>query len=136
MTDSSPFICLPQLPNEEIHRLIEPGQTVLHPASGMFFHHGIGGELSVTLPPITAVCIADAAEVADHQITRDEAAVAHSVFFHGGGKLLASHDVQGGLVELSGEQVCMTFNGASGIVAVSAYRPPAGELSSDPSAPE
>jgi hypothetical protein len=136
ITTPPPFICLPDFPDEEIHRLVEPGQTVLHPASGLFVHVGIGGDLSVTVPPITAVRLADAAEVADHQVTRGEAAVTHSVCFHGGGTLHAAHDLQSGLVELSGERVCMTFNGATGIVSVSAYRPPASEPSADSSAPE
>jgi hypothetical protein len=112
MTTPPPLICLPSFPAEEIHLLIEPGQTVLHPASGLFVHVGLDGELSVTLPPITAVRIADAAE------------------------LQASHEVQAGSVELSGERMCVTFNGSTGIVSVSAGCPPASESSPDSPAPE
>jgi hypothetical protein len=132
MTTPPTFICLPSFPDEEFHLLIEPGQTVLHPASGLFVHVGLDGELSVTLPPITAVRIADASEVADHQVAGDEATIAHSARFHGEGTLHASHEVQSGSVELSGERVCMTFSGA----LVSAHRAPASQLPPDSPAPE
>jgi hypothetical protein len=136
MITPSTFICLPDFPDEELHRLIEPGQTVLHPASGVFLHVGIDGELSVTLPPISVVRIADVSEVADHQVTGDEAAVSHNVRFHGGAELQASHDSQSGWAELSGERVCVTFNGSTRIVSVSACCPPASKFSSDLLPPE
>jgi hypothetical protein len=123
MKKRSRLICVNGSPNEASFQQVEPGDTVLDRISGTFAHFDGPNDLSVTLPVITAVSIADLAEVADHQITRTADTVAHHVRFHGGGEVHIVYSLSGEVLELCGERL-ITSTSASGLVSVGAYRPP------------
>ena len=112
------FTCISGLPGEDSHRFVRTSETVLHAPSGTFIHNDLAGDLSLTLYAVKAVSIANLADVAEYRITRDAVAVTHWVHFHGGGKLHVSFDLEGELISLRGERVCLTANG-SGLVATS-----------------
>lgn len=104
------FTCISGRPGEDSHRFVGTSETVLHAPSGTFIHSDLAGDLSVTLHTVKAVSIANLADVAEYQITRDEMAVTHWVRFHGGGELHVAFDLEGDLISLRGERVCLTAN--------------------------
>jgi hypothetical protein len=122
MTHPSRLICINGTPDEASFQAAAPGDTVLDAASGTFAYFDSPNDMTVTLPVITGVGIANLAEVADHQITRSADTVAHHVRFHGGGELHFVYALSGELVELRGERVTMSTS-PCGLVSVRAYRP-------------
>ena len=104
------FTCISGLPGDDSHRFVGTSETVLHAPSGTFVHNDLAGDLSLTLYTVKAVGIANLADVAEYKITRDAVAVTHWVRFHGGGELHVAFDLEGELVSLHGERVCLTAN--------------------------
>ena len=104
------FTCISGLPGDDSHRFVGTSETVLHAPSGTFVHNDLARDLSLTLYTVKAVGIANLADVAEYKITRDAVAVTHWVRFHGGGELHVAFDLEGELVSLHGERVCLTAN--------------------------
>jgi hypothetical protein len=118
----SRLICANSTPDEASFQAAVPGDTVLDAVSGTFAHFDSPNDMTVAVPVITGVGIANLTEVADHQITRSADTVAHLVRFHGGGELHLVYALSGELVGLCGERVTMSAS-ASGLVSVRAYGP-------------
>ena len=104
------FTCVSGRSDDDSHGFVAAAETVLHAPSGTFIHNDLAGDLSLTLYTVKAVGIANLADVAEYKITRDAVAVTHWVRFHGGGELHVTFDLEGELVSLRGERVCLTAN--------------------------
>ena len=81
--------------------------------------------ITVTLPRIEKIGIADRADVVEHRINEVYGSVSHYVRFRNGGELRVVRAADGSLLEFSGEGVTMSID-REGAVSVRPYQAPVG----------
>lgn len=107
MKSASNFLCLTGAPDEAPFYQLNPGLPVLHGETGMFLFDGGEKGLSMTLPFITAVAVADWSEVAEFRQERDETQLRqHLRFRDGKGHATIVCDLDGSVLEVHLEHMC------------------------------
>lgn len=121
MNSPSRFVCLTGNPATDRDQMLERGATVLHAPSGTFIRDAGGGDLSMTVPVITGVAIADWADVADHWIESGDSTLTHHIRFHAGGTVQVVLDLDGEITRLDCERTNPRTDFQTGVVTVSPY---------------
>lgn len=98
MDKASNFLCLTGSPDEPSSYLLTPGMTVLHGSSGVFISDAGAKGLSMTLPFITGVAIADGLQVAEFREELDDTHRTQHLRFHDGTRTTIVYDLDGSVL--------------------------------------
>lgn len=121
MNEKSNFLCLNAGPNEASTHTLDHGATVLHAPSGTFIHDDGGGDISVTVPIVTGVAVANWVDVAEFNETRSETTLIRHLRFYGGGTAEVVCDCHGSIMSVVAEHV-NAIACSSGLVILSTYQ--------------
>jgi len=122
MTNASRLLCLNDDPDHDQHLVLDRGSTVLHAPSGSFMHDDGNGGMSLTVPEINGVAIADWAEVAQYELVTEAGKVTHRIRFHAGGEVLVEYTHEGELIGLAGEHTSSYYDFRTGVITFWPYR--------------